>query len=369
MIWNNVCDHIDKKTKQLLAASMSLSLGYGGGVVVREITGLRPEKIKLGIEQITGKKPLDSEYSRYAAGGRKTVSEIYPDVEASILKMVEEDTQDDPESPLLWTSRSLLNIRNALLEEGISISDGIACILLFNASKRSRLKHVYDIAKRTVDMELSNLELEVERLRAIFKDRKQDELLTIYEDVNYISKNRLKSVMENIGTFETLVFAFPDDYNCWELVTSSGTFWNAKENRVDAMYWMMDKLGKMYVTAKDFKYFGLVSLLRHYETPKAENALRDVLHVPTGGSFMKFIVLYQSKFGLSDDELADKAGISKETYKGWKAGHYKPSCMAIVKMCDGLKINLRKSAHDSFEAAIKDLKPHWQKTEDFNSGV
>ena len=122
MIWSNIYEHIDEKTKRLLAASMSLSLGYDGGKIMREITGLNPDTIKSGIEQITGKKPLDSERNRRTGGGRKAVSEIYPDAEASILKMVEEDTQGDPESPLLWTSKSLANIQNALQEEGISIS-------------------------------------------------------------------------------------------------------------------------------------------------------------------------------------------------------------------------------------------------------
>jgi len=121
-IWNNISEHIDEKSKRLLAASMSLSLGYGGSKVVRKITGLNPDTIKFGIEQLTGKKPLNSERNRLAGGGRKPTSDVYPNAESSILKMVEVNTQGDPESPLLWTSKSLQNIQNALLEEGISIS-------------------------------------------------------------------------------------------------------------------------------------------------------------------------------------------------------------------------------------------------------
>ena len=121
-LWNNVKEHVDEKTKRLLAASMSLSLGYGGSKAIREITGLNPDTIKFGIEQLTGKKPLDNERNRLEGGGRKPISTIYPNAETSILKMVEVNTQGDSESPLLWTSKSLQNIQNALLEEGISIS-------------------------------------------------------------------------------------------------------------------------------------------------------------------------------------------------------------------------------------------------------
>jgi hypothetical protein len=121
-IWSNVNSHGDEKTKRLLAASMSLSLGYGGIKIIREITGLNPDTIKLGIDQLTGKIPIDGERNRREGGGRKPISEIYPNAEQNILKLVEADTQGDPESPLLWTSKSLQNIQNALKEEGVSIS-------------------------------------------------------------------------------------------------------------------------------------------------------------------------------------------------------------------------------------------------------
>jgi len=76
-IWNYVHEHIDEKTKRLLAASMSLSLGYGGGKVIREITGLNTDTIKLGIEQITGKTLLDDNRKRREGGGRKPITDIY----------------------------------------------------------------------------------------------------------------------------------------------------------------------------------------------------------------------------------------------------------------------------------------------------
>ena len=37
-IWEHMEPHIDEKTKRLLAAAMSLSLGFGGSKVMREIT-------------------------------------------------------------------------------------------------------------------------------------------------------------------------------------------------------------------------------------------------------------------------------------------------------------------------------------------
>ena len=198
------------------------------------------------------------------------------------------------------------------------------------------------------------LDFEVERVRAMLKGCSRDEVLTIFRDANFVSKHALQGVLKNISRFELLDLVFPNEYKSWELRTAS-TFWNTKENRVVAMFWMMDRLGKMCITSTDFENFRLRSLIRHYKPPRVENALKEALHVPTSSSFMKFVLMYQSKLGLSNDELADKIGISKNTYLGWKAGYIKPSFSTIIKMCDRLNINLRKSAYDSFEAAIKDL--------------
>jgi hypothetical protein len=129
-IWNRLDGHIDEKTKRLLAAAMSLSLGYGGNKVIRQITKLNPDTIKLGIEQITGKKTLDDNRIRGKGGGRKAITEIYPEIETELIKLVEANTQGDPESPLLWTSKSLNNLRKTLEEKGFIVSLPIISELL-----------------------------------------------------------------------------------------------------------------------------------------------------------------------------------------------------------------------------------------------
>jgi hypothetical protein len=129
-IWNKLEKHIDEKTKRLLAAAMSLSLGYGGNKVMREITKLNPDTIKLGIEQITGKKTLDDNRIRGKGGGRKAITEVYPELEAELIKLVEANTQGDPESPLLWTSKSLNNLKEALEGKGFIVSIPVISELL-----------------------------------------------------------------------------------------------------------------------------------------------------------------------------------------------------------------------------------------------
>jgi hypothetical protein len=101
---------------------MSKSLGYGGQKVVLEITKLNADTVKLGTEQLNGIESLPDKGCRRLGGGRKPVTEIYPEIEMELLKLVEATTQGDPESPLLWTSKSLENLANGLKEKGYCIS-------------------------------------------------------------------------------------------------------------------------------------------------------------------------------------------------------------------------------------------------------
>jgi hypothetical protein len=212
-MWSHINEHVDEKTKRLLAASISLSLGYGGSKIVREITGLNPDTIKYGVEQLTGKMPLDSNRNRLEGGGRKPVSAIYPDAEASILRMVEMDTQGDPESPLLWTSKSLKNIQNALLNEGISIS--LPVISEFLAKNEYSMQANRKRFEGTTD---ENRNSQFEYINQVVKDalEKQNPVISVdakkKENVgNYANKGREYSKKGN--PIEVSAYDFPDKEN------------------------------------------------------------------------------------------------------------------------------------------------------------
>lgn len=121
-IWNELESHFDEKDKRLLAAAMAKSLGYGAQKTIVEITKVNEDTIKLGTEQLNGIESLPNDRVRRIGGGRKPITELYPDLEAELLKLVEANTQGDPESPLLWTSKSLNNLTTELIEKGYPIS-------------------------------------------------------------------------------------------------------------------------------------------------------------------------------------------------------------------------------------------------------
>lgn len=65
---------------------------------------------------------MPADRSRRSGGGRKPITEIYPDLLPALLNLVGEVTQGDPESPLLWTSKSLTHLADALTAQKMPVS-------------------------------------------------------------------------------------------------------------------------------------------------------------------------------------------------------------------------------------------------------
>ena len=114
--------HLDEKSTRLVGAAMALSLGAGSHSAVRGITGLAMDTLQLGVAQLRGDVALPAERIRRHGGGRKEITEIYPDLVPALRKLVEADTQGDPESPLLWTSKSLSHLADELTTQGMPVS-------------------------------------------------------------------------------------------------------------------------------------------------------------------------------------------------------------------------------------------------------
>lgn len=99
---------------------MVISLGYGGQKIIHAVTGLALDTLPWGVAPWQGAVPLDPD--RIRRRGRKPISEVYPEVEAALLKLVGESTQGDPASSLLWTTKSLDHLVREFADQGMPIS-------------------------------------------------------------------------------------------------------------------------------------------------------------------------------------------------------------------------------------------------------
>jgi transposase len=114
---------LTERARRLFAASEAIAFGYGGIAATARATGMAPSVIGRGIQEVRALEAetapnLPPTRSRRPGGGRKKTTEKDPTLLADLKALVESTTRGDPESPLLWTSRSQRNIVAALKKQG-----------------------------------------------------------------------------------------------------------------------------------------------------------------------------------------------------------------------------------------------------------
>lgn len=114
---------LTERSKRLFAASEALAFGYGGVSAVSRATGMSAATVRKGLQEShaieTGTlEPLAKERSRRPGGGRKKTTDKDPTLLSDLQELVAATTRGDPESPLLWTARSLRNLARALTAQG-----------------------------------------------------------------------------------------------------------------------------------------------------------------------------------------------------------------------------------------------------------
>ena len=130
-----VKSQLSERARRLFVASEALTFGHGGIAAAMRATGMAASAIGRGITEVraieegaeSGLPPIRS---RRPGGGRKKTVEKDPTLIPNLKQLVESTTRGDPESPLLWTARSLRNIVLALKERGHQTSHQMVSKLL-----------------------------------------------------------------------------------------------------------------------------------------------------------------------------------------------------------------------------------------------
>jgi hypothetical protein len=134
---------LDERGRRRFAAAEARMAGRGGVSAVSRITGLARSTIRRGLDEL--EREADAAIRgrvRRPGGGRKKKTEIDPTLLGDLKDLVEPTTRGDPEAPLLWTSRSLRNLADALRTMGHEIGHNVVGDLLrqLNYSLQSNRK-------------------------------------------------------------------------------------------------------------------------------------------------------------------------------------------------------------------------------------
>jgi len=121
---------LDERLRRIFAAAEAMALGYGGATLVSRETGVSRAAIALGCKELKKCKKLDSQRIRKKGGGRKRAVDKDPSLKKDLESLLEPVTRGDPESPLLWTCKSVRKLSQELNRMGHKTSHNLVAELL-----------------------------------------------------------------------------------------------------------------------------------------------------------------------------------------------------------------------------------------------
>ena len=109
---------LNERQRRLWAASEARAAGRGGIAATARATGISVPTIRKGIAELQSGERLDAGRVRKAGGGRRSLNDLDRTLLEDLERLLEDGRRGDPESLLLWTSKSVRHLAGALRELG-----------------------------------------------------------------------------------------------------------------------------------------------------------------------------------------------------------------------------------------------------------
>jgi hypothetical protein len=116
---------LDEKTRRLFNAAESKVLGRGGIAIVSKATGVSRTTISTGLKELRNPDNIDNNRIRKKGGGRKKSTYKLPEIKIELAKLIEPALRGEPDSPLMWTSKSLRKLSSELKSIGLDVSHNL----------------------------------------------------------------------------------------------------------------------------------------------------------------------------------------------------------------------------------------------------
>ena len=109
---------LNERQRRLWAATEARAAGRGGIAATARATGISVPTIRKGIAELQSGERLDAGRVRKAGGGRRSLTDLDRTLLKDLERLLEDGRRGDPESLLLWTSKSVRHLAGALRELG-----------------------------------------------------------------------------------------------------------------------------------------------------------------------------------------------------------------------------------------------------------
>ena len=109
---------LDERSRRLVLGMAAEAEGEGGTGRVAALTGASWQTVANGKAELDAEEELPPGRRRRPGGGRKPLAETDPGLAAALEKLIRDAMRGDPESPLVWTTRSAEHLAGELTEIG-----------------------------------------------------------------------------------------------------------------------------------------------------------------------------------------------------------------------------------------------------------
>jgi len=122
---------LNERSRRIWSATEARALGYGGQILVAKATGIHKNTVLSGMREIEEARHIcDLTRVRGLGGGRKANVQKDNSLQSDIANIVESSTRGDPESALLWSSKSTRKIAEQLNKKTLRASHSLVCTIL-----------------------------------------------------------------------------------------------------------------------------------------------------------------------------------------------------------------------------------------------
>jgi transposase len=121
---------LDEKARRLVLGAVALAAGDGGTGAVARLTGASWQTVADGAAELESGRVAPPGRIRRPGAGRKKLAETDPGLRPALLALVEDSSRGDPQSPLMWTTRSVARLSRELTAAGHRCSPQTAWRLL-----------------------------------------------------------------------------------------------------------------------------------------------------------------------------------------------------------------------------------------------
>lgn len=128
--FESIAPFLDERLRRIFAAAEAMAIGYGGPSIVSREIGVSRAAIALGLKELKEPGKSETQRIRKKGGGRKRATDKDPTLREDLERLLESATRGDPESPLLWTCKSVRTLSGELNQMGHKASHNLVAELL-----------------------------------------------------------------------------------------------------------------------------------------------------------------------------------------------------------------------------------------------